>query len=384
LKRLLVLGSTGSVGAQTLRVAEDLAGEFSIWGLSAHSSADKLVEQAWRVRPACVALADAEAAEAARGRLPEGTRLFAGAAGLLELCREAEGRADTAVVAIVGIAGLPAVVRCIEAGLDIALANKETLVAGGAYVRRLMERYGKKLYPVDSEHSAIFQCIQGLSSQSEIRRVILTASGGPFFGYTREALAGVTPTEALRHPNWSMGSKITVDSATLMNKGLEVIEAHWLFGMAPGQIDVVVHRQSIVHSMVELADRSVLAQLGCPDMRIPIQYALTYPRRMGCSAPALDILKAGALTFEPPDREAFPCLELAYEALRRGGGAAVALNAANEAAVDKFLHGNISFNEIPDMIEKGMALAPAGADAGNLDDILALDRDVRKSLESRT
>ncbi len=384
MKRLLILGSTGSIGLQTLRVAEDLAGEFEIWGLSAHSSIDKLAEQAGRFRPACVALTDPDAAKAAQGRLPEGTRLFAGPEGLLQMCREAEGNADVAVVAIVGIAGLPAVGGCIEAGMDIALANKETLVAGGAYVYGLLAKHGRRLYPVDSEHSAIFQCIQGLASPGEIRRVILTASGGPFFGYDREALSHVTLAEALRHPNWSMGSKITVDSASLMNKGLEVIEARWLFQMAPDQIDVVVHRQSIVHSMVELRNHSVLAQLGCPDMRIPIQYALTYPRRTACSAPALDILKAGTLTFEAPDREAFPCLGLAYEALARGGGAAVALNAANEVAVDKFIHGDISFNDIPDMIARGMALAPAGMDAGSLEDILALDRNVRASIEHGT
>jgi 1-deoxy-D-xylulose-5-phosphate reductoisomerase len=237
-----------------------------------------------------------------------------------------------------------------------------------------------KLFPVDSEHSAVFQCIQGLSSPNEVKRVILTASGGPFYGCTAETLNTVTVEQALKHPNWSMGSKITIDSATLMNKGLEVIEARWLFGMKPSAIDVVVHRQSVVHSMVELMDHSVLAQLGCPDMRIPIQYALTYPRRLACPAPPLDILNAGTLTFGLPDRVAFPCLELAYGALRRGGGAAVALNAANEVAVDKFLKGGIPFNGIPKLVEKGMALAPAAMDAESLADILALDAEVRKVL----
>jgi 1-deoxy-D-xylulose-5-phosphate reductoisomerase len=380
LKRLLVLGSTGSIGVQTLSVAENLGGEFAIWGLSAHSSADKLLEQAWRFRPRCVALTAPAAAESLNGRLPEGTRLFTGPEGLLQMCREAEGNADIAVVAIVGIAGLPAVVECIKAGLDIALANKETLVAGGELVYDLLLKHGRKLYPVDSEHSAVFQCIQGLASCDEIRRVILTASGGPFYGYTKEMLSCVTVEQALKHPNWSMGSKITIDSATLMNKGLEVIEAHWLFGMKPENIGVVVHRQSIVHSMVELADNSVLAQLGCPDMRIPIQYALTYPRRTACPAPALDIVKAGTLTFAAPDKDAFPCLELGYEALRRGGGAAAALNAANEAAVGKFLSGGIPFTDIPILIEKGMSLAPANVNMNDLNEILALDEEVRKKL----
>jgi 1-deoxy-D-xylulose-5-phosphate reductoisomerase len=377
LKKLLVLGSTGSIGAQALDVAAGLAGEFGIWGLSAHGNAELLLAQAERWRPECVALTKPEAAESLRGRLPGGTRLFAGPDGLLEMCREAEGRADMAVVAIVGIAGLPAVVQCIRAGLDVALANKEALVAGGALVNALLAEHGRKLHPVDSEHSAVYQCVRGLASHSELKRIILTASGGPFFGYTREMLASVTLEQALAHPNWSMGGKVTVDSATLMNKGLEVIEAHWLFGLPSESITVAVHRQSVVHSMVELADGAVLAQLGSPDMRLPIQYALTYPERRPCPAPALDVLKAGALTFEAPDTETFPCLALAYEALRRGGGAAVALNAADEAAVDKFIHGRIPFNEIPKLVEKGMNLAPKGFDGGDMDDILALDTEVK-------
>jgi 1-deoxy-D-xylulose-5-phosphate reductoisomerase len=377
LKRLLVLGSTGSIGMQALLVSENLGGEFEIWGLSAHGNEELLLEQAKRWRPACVALTAPGAAESLRGRLPDGMRLFSGPEGLLEMCREAQGNADEAVAAIVGIAGLPAVAECIRAGLDIALANKEALVAGGGLVLRLLAEHGGKLYPVDSEHSAIFQCIQGLSSRDEIRRIILTASGGPFYGYTRDMLSSVTVEQALRHPNWSMGGKITIDSATLMNKGLEVVEARWLFGLPAESISVVIHRQSVVHSMVELADGSVLAQLGCPDMRIPIQYALTYPKRLPCTAPALDILKAGPLTFSKPDTDAFPCLGLAYEALRRGGGAAVAMNAANEVAVDKFIRGSIPFNDIPKMVEKGMNLSPSNMDAGNLEDIMALDAEIR-------
>ncbi len=381
MKKLLVLGSTGSIGVQTLSVAAESPGEFSVWGLAAHSNAERLLEQAWVFRPSVVAMADATAADALRDRLPECTVLLTGGEGVLELCRMAEGNADMAVVAIVGIAGLPAVVECIRAGLDIALANKETLVAGGQLVYELLGQSGKCLYPVDSEHSAIFQCVQGLSSPNEIKRVILTASGGPFYGYTKEMLDTVTLEQALKHPNWSMGSKITIDSASLMNKGLEVIEAHWLFRMPWDRIDVVVHRQSVIHSMVELVDNSVLAQLGLPDMRIPIQYALTYPRRTVCPAAPLDIRKVGSLTFTDPDRATFPCLELAYEALRRGGGAAVALNAANEVAVDKFIRGGIPFNDIPNLVENGMNMAPQGFDSGNLGEILALDWDVREQLK---
>lgn len=380
MKRLLVLGSTGSIGAQAIDVIARLGDELSVWGLSAHGNAELLLEQAGKWKPECVALTQPKAADSLKGRLPEGTRLYAGPEGLLNMCREARGNADMALVAVVGIAGLPAVAECIRAGLDIALANKEALVAGGPLVNALLAKHGCKLYPVDSEHSAVFQCIQGLSSRDELRRVILTASGGPFYGYTREMLSSVTVEQALRHPNWSMGGKVTIDSATLMNKGLEVIEAHWLFGLRASSISVVIHRQSVIHSMVELADNSVLAQLGCPDMRLPIQYALTYPRRLPCPAPALDILKAGPLTFSKPDTDAFPCLGLAYEALRLGGGAAVAMNAANEVAVDKFIHGSIPFNDIPDLVEKGMKLAPPSMDAENLEEILTLDREIRKAL----
>jgi 1-deoxy-D-xylulose-5-phosphate reductoisomerase len=375
-----VLGSTGSVGAQALSVVESLGGEFSIWGLSAHDNAELLLEQAHRFRPACVALTGQGAAERIRGRLPEGVRLFSGTEGLLRICGEAEGCADMAVIAIVGIAGLPVVAECIKAGLDIALANKEPLVAGGGLVNELLAAHGRKLYPVDSEHSAIFQCLQGLSSHEEVKRILLTASGGPFHGYTRDMLSSVTAEQALRHPNWSMGVKVTIDSATLMNKGLEVIEAHWLFGMPASAISVVIHRQSVIHSMVELVDGSVLAQLGCADMRMPIQYALTYPRRMPCPAPALDVFEMGPLTFSRPDMEAFPCLGLAYEALKLGGGAAVAMNAANEVAVDKFMRGSISFNDIPVLVEKGMKLAPSSIDERNLGEIMALDKEIRKVL----
>jgi 1-deoxy-D-xylulose-5-phosphate reductoisomerase len=381
LKKILVLGSTGSIGVQALDVISRLGGELSVWGLSAHGNAELLLEQARRWKPRCAALTDPAAAESLRGRLPDGVRLYSGPDGLLEMCRDADGNADMALVAIVGIAGLPVSVECVRSGMNLALANKESLVAGGLLMTALLDKHGRRLIPVDSEHSAVFQCMQGLASPGEVRRVILTASGGPFFGYTQERLASVTVEQALKHPNWRMGGKVTIDSATLMNKGLEVIEAHWLFGLPPEAISVAVHRQSVVHSMVECADGSVLAQLGCPDMRLPIQYAITYPRRMPCPAPSLDILEAGKLTFEEPDTEAFPCLGLAYEALRRGGGACAALNAADEVAVDKFIHGRIPFNDIPNLVEKGMSFAPRDFNALDLDDILSLDREIKRKLE---
>ena len=381
MKQLLVLGSTGSVGTQTLGVVSSLAGEFGIWGLCAHSNVDLLIEQARQFQPKAVAIIDESAADRAQGYLPQGTVLFRGPQGLLELCRMAQGHVDMAVVAIVGIAGLPAVVECIAGGMDIALANKETLVTGGALVRHLLARHNRRLFPVDSEHSAIFQCLQGLASPQELTRVILTCSGGPFFGWDRERLTGVTAAQALKHPNWTMGAKITIDSATLMNKGLEVIEARWLFDRGPDDIQVVVHRQSIVHSLVQLVDNSVLAQLGCPDMRIPIQYALTCPRRTVCPAPQLDMLKVGALTFEQPDTGAFPCLALAYESLRRPAGAAVALNAANEVAVARFLQGQIGFYDIPRMVEDAMNAAMP-IDPQNMEDILAQDADTRARLRT--
>lgn len=382
MKKLLLLGSSGSIGTQTLDVVRAMPGDFSIMGLSAHRNVELLARQAAEFHVHYVAVTDEEAAHKAGSLLPEGTSLFVGAQGLLELCQVCAGKADMAVAAVVGIAGLPAVAACIEAGMDIALANKETLVAGGALVELLVARHGVHLYPVDSEHSAIFQCMQGLPDEQAVNKIILTASGGPFFGYTRQQLENVTVAQALKHPNWSMGSKITIDSASMMNKGLEIIEAHWLFHMPPEKIEVVVHRQSIVHSLIELRDHSVLAQLGRPDMRIPIQYALVYPKRVPGPAPALDLCRAGALTFEAPDRESFPCLGLAYEALKKGNSACIAVNAANEAAVELFLREKIRFLDIPRIIEKALGDAPEG-DSTGLTDILTLDTAVRNSVLRR-
>ncbi|MDD4797534.1 MAG: 1-deoxy-D-xylulose-5-phosphate reductoisomerase [Eubacteriales bacterium] len=382
MKRLLLLGSSGSIGTQTLDVVRAMPGDFSIVGLSAHRNVELLARQAAEFHVRYVAVTDSQAAKRAKALLPAGTKLFVGAEGLLRLCQACAGKADMAVAAVVGIAGLPAVAACIEGGMDIALANKETLVAGGALVEALIARHGVRLYPVDSEHSAIFQCMQGLPDEQAVRKIILTASGGPFFGYTRQQLENVTVAQALKHPNWAMGSKITIDSASMMNKGLEIIEARWLFHMPPERIDVVVHRQSIVHSLIELNDNSILAQLGQPDMRIPIQYALVYPRRVAGPAPALDLCRAGPLTFEAPDRENFPCLNLAYQALGKGSAACIAVNAANEAAVELFLAEKIRFLDIPRIIEKALGDAPNG-DSSQLYDILALDTAVRNSVLRR-
>ncbi|MDD3243891.1 MAG: 1-deoxy-D-xylulose-5-phosphate reductoisomerase [Eubacteriales bacterium] len=382
MKKLLLLGSSGSIGTQTLDVVRAMPGEFQIMGLSVNRNVELLAKQAAEFSPRYAAVADESAAEAARRLLPPGVTLFAGAQGLLEMCRACYGEADMAVHAIVGIAGLPAVVACIQGGMDIALANKETLVAGGALVERLKAQHGVALYPVDSEHSAIFQCMQGLPDRAAVKRILLTASGGPFFGYSREQLEGVTVEQALKHPNWSMGSKITIDSATMMNKGLEVIEAKWLFSAQPEDIRVLVHRQSIVHSLIELQDHSVLAQLGCPDMRIPIQYALVYPRRVPGPAPELDLCAAGALTFAQPDWENFPCLGLAYAALAKGNRACVAINAANEAAVARFLRREIKFMDIPRIIERALGNAPQG-DCQTLEEILEMDAAVRGAVLGR-
>lgn len=373
-KKLLLLGSTGSIGTQTLSVVDHHPEEFEIEALAAHRSVDAMVEQIAKYHPKCVCMVDKAAAKALKARVD--IPVLSGEAGLLQLCDETE--ADIALDAVVGIAGLTAVMRLVERGVDIALANKEALVTGGAMVMEAARKRKVKMLPVDSEHSAIFQCLQdGVSPL----RLWLTASGGPFFGWKGEELAKVTPAQALKHPNWSMGSKITIDSATLMNKALEVIEARWLFDVEPDNIHVLVHRKSIIHSLVEFEDHSILAQLGCPDMRVAIQYALTWPRRESCPAPALDLASAGALEFAHPDRDAFPALDLGYRALKEGGGASVVLNGANELAVDAFLKERIGFTQIPALVERAMD-AFAGAKVSSVEDVLALDHEARAKVES--
>jgi 1-deoxy-D-xylulose-5-phosphate reductoisomerase len=344
-RRLVVLGSTGSIGVNCLDVVAHLDGRFHVAGLSAHSSWEPLAEQARRHRPRWVALTDADAAGSAdAARLPPGCELLRGPGGVERMVTDPA--VDIVLTAIVGSAGLEGTWQALECGKTVAVANKETLVMAGPLVTELAAKRGGKLIPVDSEHSAIFQAIQGCAHDA-IERVVLTGSGGPFRGRTRAQLADVTVGEALRHPTWRMGPKITVDSATLMNKALEVIEARWLFDLPPERIEVIIHPESVIHSFVEFTDGSVLAQLSPPDMRLPIQYALTYPERVAGPARRLNWRELSAWHFEQPDAETFPALQLGFEVARRGGTCGAVLNAANEAAVGRFLAGDLAFLDIP-------------------------------------
>jgi 1-deoxy-D-xylulose-5-phosphate reductoisomerase len=344
-RRLVVLGSTGSIGTNCLDVVEHLGDRLQILGLSAHSSGDALLEQAHRHRPRWIALTDGDAAKQLdTSQLPPECRLLHGPDGIAEMVSDPD--VDIVVTAIVGAAGLIGTWAALEAGKTVAVANKETLVLAGALVTDLAARRGGRLLPVDSEHSAIFQAMQG-SSPDAVERIVLTGSGGPFRGRSRADLAGVRVEEALRHPTWRMGPKITIDSATLMNKALEVIEARWLFGLPPERIEVIIHPESVIHSFVEFKDGSVLAQLSPPDMRLPIQYALTYPERVCGPARRLNWSELSAWHFQQPDHETFPALQLGYEVARRGGTCGAALNAANEAAVERFLKGDLDFLDIP-------------------------------------
>ena len=354
-KRVLLLGSTGSIGENTDRVVRNLAGELELVGLAAHSSWERLLEQIASHHPEAVALVDPEAAGKLRAALENADdkagalpRIYEGEEGLVELVRETE--ADVLVAAISGAAGLPANIAALDTGKDLALANKESLVMSGSILTRLAREKGRRILPVDSEHSAIFQSLEA-GSREEVGRVILTASGGPFRQTSAEELQKVTRRDALNHPTWEMGEKITIDSATLMNKALEIIEARWLFDLPPEQIEVVVHPQSIIHSLVEYRDGSTICQLGPPDMRVPIQYALTYPRRLPLPTEQLNLAELGQLTFESPDTERFPALRLAYEVLEQGGTAATVFNAANEVAVAAFLKEEIPFLGILKVVE---------------------------------
>ena len=377
MKKLSLLGSTGSIGTQALQVVENLQAqgeEVQVEVLAARSSVKLLEEQARRFHPSAVAVFDEAAARSLRGSLRDTSiQVLAGMEGLCEAAAW-EG-ADTTLNAVVGMVGLQPTLAAIRAGKTLALANKETLVAGGAMVMEEARHHGVKILPVDSEHSAIFQCLQGCPGRDALEKLILTASGGPFFGKSREELETVTREQALRHPNWDMGAKITIDSATMMNKGLEVIEASWLFELPEDRIDVVVHRESIIHSMIQYKDNAVMAQLGVPDMAVPIQYALTYPRRLPSPAGELNLWELQKLTFYPPDGDAFPCLELCREALRRGGLVPAAANGANEQAVALFLEGKIGFLDIPRLVAKAMDQQTAGE--VTLENILAADRAAR-------
>lgn len=377
-KRVLLLGSTGSIGENTLRVASGLPGEIRIVALAARSSSARLIEQIARFLPEAVALTDADAARRLERELESRSgpqpRVYAGSDGLVALVRETPG--DIVVAAISGAAGLPANLAAIETGKDLALANKESLVMSGAILTRLASDHGRRILPVDSEHSAIFQCMQA-GRKEEIRALILTASGGPFRSTAKEALARVTRMEALAHPTWNMGAKITIDSATLMNKSLEIIEARWLFDIEPRQIEVVVHPQSIVHSMVEYRDGSTICHLGPPDMRVPIQYALTYPERKPLELPRLRWADVGRLTFEAPDPDRFPSLRMAYEVLEAGGTTATVFNGANEVAVAAFLADELPFLGIFEVIERTLERHVSVANP-TLEDIFRADEWARE------
>jgi len=375
--RVAVLGSTGSIGTNTLDVIASSGGRLVPYLLAAHSRIAALLEQAWRLRPRWVVVTDPLAAnEIGPGSLPEGTRLATGPEALDDLV--ADPAIDRVVSAIVGAAGLRSTWAAIGAGKTVALANKETLVMAGPLVMRRAAETGAQIIPVDSEHSAIHQAIQ-CGRPEEVRRIVLTASGGPFRTTPRELLAAVTPADALRHPTWSMGQKITIDSATMMNKALELIEARWLFGLPADKLAVVVHPQSIVHSLVEFIDGAVIAQLSPPDMRLPIQYALLYPERCPCPARRLDFTETMRLDFEPPDFERFPAVRLGLEAAARGGTAGAVLNAANEEAVRGFLAGELRFTDIAEICERLLDEHPYH-EAPTLDDVRRLDAWARQEV----
>ena len=378
-KTISILGATGSIGRQTLDVAEQLG--LRVAALTANSNAERLEAQARKFRPRLAVLTDEAAAKDLAVRLADtDIRVLGGPEALLEAAACPE--ADTVVTAVVGMVGLKPTLAAIREKKRIALANKETLVCAGQLVMDAADTYGAEIVPVDSEHSAIFQCLQGCADRREIKRLILTCSGGPFYGMTAEEVGKMTRADALRHTNWTMGPKITVDCATLMNKGLEVIEAMRLYRLPLEQVSVVIHRQSIVHSLVEFRDGAVLAQLGTPDMRLPIQYALTYPHRAASPTEHLDLLSCPPLTFAQPDREAFPCLRLAEEAAEEGGTACAILNGANEEAVGLFLAEKIGFSDIPRLVEAARAAVAVQQDP-SLEDILAADQAARQAVLAR-
>ena len=372
MKNIVILGSTGSIGTQTIDILDSI--DAKVCAISVNTNIERAEQQARLLQPSLVAVYDEKKASELKIRLADtGIRVVSGMEGLIEAATLPE--ADVIVTAVVGMVGLLPTLAAIDAGKDIALANKETLVCAGQIVMKRAREKGVAILPVDSEHSAIFQCLQGAAGNG-ISRILLTASGGPFFGMSREQMRHVTKEQALNHPNWSMGAKITIDSASMMNKGLELIEAMWLYDVEPDDIDIVVHRESIVHSAVEFTDGSVIAQMGNPDMRLPIQYALTYPARVPCKVPPLDLPRRHNLTFFAPDEEAFPALGLARRAAAARGNLGAVMNGANEAAVDLFLHDQIPFYRIPELVREAM-------DAGDylpeitVEDVLESDRAAR-------
>jgi 1-deoxy-D-xylulose-5-phosphate reductoisomerase len=379
MKRITLLGATGSIGVRTLDLVSSFPEEFSVAGLAARgSNVERLADMCQKYQPRAVALLEPESRDRlARLLSPPRPELLAGPEGLVALARDVD--ADIVVSALVGGAGLLPTMAAILAGRTLALANKETLVMAGALMTAAARARGVKLLPVDSEHSAVFQCLHG-HSRADVHRILLTASGGPFRETPKARLATVTVEDALQHPTWKMGAKITIDSATLMNKGLEIIEARWLFDLAPDQVQVVVHPQSIIHSMVEYIDGSVIAQLGVADMGVPILYALTYPERRPTPAARLDLVRVGQLTFHEPDQDKFPCLRLARAALEAGGAAPVVLNAANEVAVAAFLDRRVRFIEIAELIEQALEQAPAGRLA-SIEACVAIDAETRRAVQ---
>lgn len=378
-KRVIaILGSTGSIGTQTLQVVEEHPECFEVYAITANQRVDDLIAQARKFKPEAVVIADETKYTQLKEALADlPIKVYAGYEAICQIVTSAP--IDIVVTAMVGFAGLRPTIEAIKAGKAIALANKETMVVAGELITNLANRYRVPILPVDSEHSAIFQCLAG-ESNNRIEKLILTASGGPFRTYTAEQLEGVTKAQALRHPNWSMGAKITIDSATMMNKGFEVIEAKWLFGIEGKDIEVVVHPQSVIHSMVQFADGSVKAQLGTPDMRLPIMYALSYPSRLDSSFPRLDFGKLQQLTFESPNFDTFPCLRFAYDALAMGGNMPCVVNAANEICVAAFLREKIKFTDMSRIIERAMQSANFKINP-TLDDYLATDAGIRKMAE---
>ena len=377
-KTVSILGSTGSIGTQSLEVCEKHG--LKVAALAAHSSVEALEQQIRRFRPAYACIYNEEKYGELKSRISDlDVKLYSGMEGLCKLASLDE--ADIVLNSVVGMVGLLPTLTAIDAGKDLALANKETLVAGGELVMKAAADKGVRIYPVDSEHSAIFQCLQG-NKRSQLSKIILTASGGPFFGRSYEELKSVTKAQALHHPNWEMGNKITIDSATLMNKGLEFIEAKWLFDLTPDQIEIVVHRQSVVHSAVEYNDYSVIAQMGVPDMKIPIQYALLYPDRMSCPTGRLSLTDYGKLTFEKPDYDTFKCLSAAIEAIKRGGAYPCLVNSANEEAVKAFLHDEIRFIEIGEMVSSVLdKFGPS--EIKSYDDVMKADTAARAYVRER-
>ncbi len=378
MKRIVILGSTGSIGASTLDVVSKFQDRFQVVGLTACTNDTILEDQIRTFHPTVVALSSPDAAQRLRARVDTTqVEVLEGESGLCEVARVPE--CDLVISAIVGGAGLKPTLAAIQAGTQVALANKEPMVMAGHLMKQEAKKHGVTIFPIDSEHSAIFQSMEG-HRKEDIRRIVLTASGGPFWDWPATDFERITLEQALQHPNWKMGAKITIDSATLMNKGLEVIEARWLFDLPVAQIDVVIHRESIIHSLVEYCDGSVISQLGHPDMRTPISYAMNYPERIPLLPPLLDLGKIGTLTFAPPDTEKFPCLQLAYDALAGEAGLPATLNAANEVAVHAFLNNQIAFLDIPNIIQETMA-AYHPAPLSTIDEVLEIDQWARRTAE---